>query len=168
MEMEWVKFFVESYVQLIGYIAWPLVALIILLIFRKAIVGKMRGLIKVSKGDTIAEFINSNLQEKLSKKLNLPEVTQETYNWDSYLDALEQWAAWISFFQSLWVISYIGGNRKEADYDEYNLAIKQLGMVIKKIREERPNSKILKTVEYYQDCVKTKLEEFERNRSMSG
>lgn len=65
--MECVQFFVESYAQIIGHIAWPLTVLIVLFIFRKPTAEKLRGLKKFSKGQAIAEFMTTELREKISE-----------------------------------------------------------------------------------------------------
>lgn len=67
--MDWVKLFVESYVQLIDCMAWPLTVLIVLLIFRKPLFRLLQRIKKVGAADLYAEFTPPETQKVLSEKI---------------------------------------------------------------------------------------------------
>ena len=141
--MEWAKFFVESYIQLIGYIAWPLVALIILLLFRKPIAEKLRGLTKVGKGDTFLQFMTGNLQKGVSEKLTLPNVIEETLNWTHYLDVLEAWAGIYGLYALELFSKHEQGLCKDSEVLWEKNILARFITLVEKIAKERPDSSLL-------------------------
>jgi hypothetical protein len=54
--MEWIQFFVESFLKLINYLAWPAVVLICFYVLHKPLIGLLQRVKKVGKGDWFAEF----------------------------------------------------------------------------------------------------------------
>lgn len=160
--MNLLKLFVESYVQFIGHIAWPLAIVAILFIFRKPIVEKLRGLTEARRGDTSFKFAVADLQEKISKKkLKFSEITKETLNWDNYLDTLEQWALSIGIY-TMEILNRF--SIKTATKDQLEMFIstmRQWDMVLEKIRENRPDSEILKILETLRDNSKAIFKRYE-------
>jgi len=153
--MDLLKLFVESYVQLIGHIAWPLSIVVILFIFRKPILDKLRRLTKASIGDMLSlEFAIAGLQEMIDKKKpKLSEITKDSLVWDNYLDALEQWAGWyVMYTMKLRQISKVQPIKK-AEIMLWKNSRRNFKLMIRKIEENRPDCNLL---EFYQ--------EFEVNR----
>lgn len=164
--MDWLKFFTESYVELIGHVAWPLTILALLLIFRKPIADKLRGLIKAGKGDTFIEFLTSDLRDKVSKKkLKLSEITEDKYTWDDYLEALERWASWASVSELLLVAyssdkSVITSASQEVNATSHALAKlapqSELLALAKEIHSKAQAIKKLRIAYPFQDFLKMK------------
>lgn len=146
--MDLLKLFVESYVQLIGHIAWPLAIVVILFIFRKPIMNKLQGLIKASKGDTSLEFA-IGLQEKISKeKPKLSKITKDSLVWDNYLDALERWAGWYILYTLKLRQICKDQPAKEVEIKLWQNSRRNFKLLTQKIEENRPDSKFLK---FYQE-----------------
>ncbi len=162
--MDLLKLFVESYVQLIGHIAWPVAISVILFIFRKPLIVKLQGLIKAGTGKTYFEFEKFELQEIIAKKkLKFAEITKESFTWNNYLDALEQWAVWISWFADERLLGYIREGRSPDDFTMLKFAISQFKMVLKIIRKERPDSGFLKS---FEDSLRNTETQFEKYKSL--
>jgi len=138
--MEWIQFFVESYLRLINYLAWPAVVLICFFVLRKPLIGLLRRVSKVGKGDWFAELARDELQKKAAKRVKLSEITEKTLNWDNYLDALEGWAFNLT-------IKIDGLSRFVVDGKSYLKTkvgmheLKLLQQILQKLEKERPSSK---------------------------
>ena len=154
--MEWVKFFVESYVQFIGHIAWPLLIMAILFIFRKPIAEKIRGLKKVSKGDTIAEFIaTTDLQKVVSEKLTLANVNENTLNWSHYLDVLEVWAGFYGLYALELVSKDEQGLCKDSEVSWAKEILAGFSALVEKIAKECPESSFFPELREVEDRLQS-------------
>ncbi len=160
--MDLLKLFVESYVQFIGHVAWPVAIVAILFIFRKPIVDKLRGLTKASKGDASLEFA-IGLQEMIDKKKpKLYEITKDSLDWEAYLDILEQWAAWISFYINEWRSNRREGAKSYADYKNIEFVMDFFDELINKIQKERAGSGYLGPLINTRNRIRT---DFENSKS---
>ena len=90
--MNWVKLIAEFIVEIIHYTAWPVAILVILLVFllvfREAIVSLLGRLKKIGHGDTSAEFIPPELQQKVSETVRYIDVNKDTLEWEHFEGAL--------------------------------------------------------------------------------
>lgn len=86
--MNWIELIAEFIVEIIHYAAWPVVILVVLLVFRKPIVSLLGRLKKISIGDKFLEFMVSELHEKVSEKIRYFDVTKETLKWEHFESAL--------------------------------------------------------------------------------
>src|SRR4030042_537554 len=165
--MEWVKFIAElfiqlgnSYVQLIGHIAWPVAIVVILLIFRKPIETKIRDILKIGIGKALIECATPEMKEKLVNKVKFTKVTKTQYTWENYLDAMEQWALWIIWYAREAASSLVLGDKSLTKIKRVQLAIGQFNMVVKKIEEQNPDSVALKYLNKLKDELDTFLSTF--------
>ena len=81
--------FWQFIIELIHYAAWPVLVLIIVLLFRKDIVIALRRLKKLGRGDNFAEFMDFESKSKTSEELLLYKVTKDTLTWDYYVNLLQ-------------------------------------------------------------------------------
>ena len=147
--MAWVKLFVESYVQLIGHIAWPVAILVILFIFRKPVAALLLRLKKVGSRGSFAEFAIAGLPEMIvKKKPKLSEITKDSLVWDNYLDALEQWAGWyVMYTMKLRQISKDQPVKKN-EIVLWQNSRQNFKKLVRIIEENRPDCNVL---EFYQE-----------------
>ena len=85
--------FWQFVIDFVHYTAWPVVVLVILLVFRKNIGGVLRRIKRVGHGDKFAEFIDYERKTSSSKKLMIYEVSEDSLTWDYYLDLLESFVS---------------------------------------------------------------------------
>jgi hypothetical protein len=130
-------------VEFVGHIIWPLTVVVIAVAFRKPIIAKLVGLRKVTHGKTFLEFAAEHMpKEESIGKLKLSEITKETYNWDNYLDTLEEYAWAVAFSEMLirMIPGYPPHGKKDSGIHQF--LRRKCDSILAKIEKERPESKL--------------------------
>lgn len=166
--MDWLKFFeliTNSYIQLIHYTIWPLTVVVLILIFRKAILRSLGPLKKMSIGDKLAlEFLPPELQKKIAEKVDFEEVTKDSLTWEHYLDALEGWMGGAALFAVSRVQLRLEGRSEKSDQEFLKDAVHAFNRMAKKIEKERSKSETLKAASEVIDDAKKTLKSYESSR----
>jgi len=131
--------FKEFIVQILHYAAWPAMIFGVVLLFRERIEVLLKSRMKVRHKDTEVELnIPTELQKKMSKKVDLSELNKEKYTWEDYLDALEQWA----FNLGMKITLLTEALPKAKDTTIFRYELEQLKTITDKLEKERPVSNI--------------------------
>lgn len=127
--------------EVIHYVAWPAIILVVVLLFRKHIEALLKSRMKVRHKDIEIEFnIPSELQSKMVKKVKLSDVNKDTLTWEHYLDALEHWA-----FELGIKLSMVAAQHPSAkDIKVMKYELDRLKTIVKKIEISQPNSTIIR------------------------
>lgn len=123
-------------VEIIHYASWPVLVLIIVLLFREDIVIVLQRLKKIGHGDKFAEFMDFESKIKTSEKLMLYEVTKDTITWDYYLDLLQTFTSCNALIVKLCeVLPEYKDIKKDAEF--------RMKKSLKVIQKERPTSEFV-------------------------
>lgn len=159
--MDW-ELFVNSLIQLIHYTAWPLTILVLVLIFRKAILRSLGQLKKMSVGDKIAlEFLPLEIQKRMAEKVKFEEIAKDSFTWKHYLDALENWMEWVAICAGHMILLRLKGRSGKGHQEQLKNTIYEYNKIAKKIERERSDSKVLKNMSVFMDGMITDLKSYE-------
>ncbi len=147
--MKWVEIFLKFVVDIIHYAAWPAVVIFALIFFSKPLGGLIKGIKKFTHKDTSIDF-TEGVAAEVKKAVGGGKffgATEETLNYEKYLDDIEVLGVAIALFTSR--LRKYGEKRKVLEIGD-----KALELIIDKLKEERPTSPDLELTIKLRDAQK--------------
>lgn len=139
--MDWLKLIelvTGFYIGIFHYLAWPVVAVAVVLTFRKEIMILFARPIKARFKDLTIEVLRDDMQEQIitePAKFDIVAVDRDTCNYDAYLHLLESYGMTMSVFY----LGYFSEGRKAGKEPDKAICM-FIKRIFAKLQRERSES----------------------------
>ncbi len=138
---EWAKLGLD----LIHYLAWPAVALIVIFMFRSQIKTLSQRLKRVSKEDLNVDFISSDIQKQITELSDFRDATPDNFGgWEAYLSVVKSWGLWVYLY--CFYLAKVSAFESLSKNDSMTLEIGRisLGQIADLLERQEPGSELIK------------------------